>query len=130
MTEPDYLRVRLNIEPAGDGDAEEAEQLARRLRAELSGLNLDLLTTLSASELSPAPHEGTSWTTPLLDHTAHLPTGMLSPVFTLIRRWLGRGKANRRVQVTIGGDTIELTGATEAEQQQLIDEFLRRHSAG
>ncbi|MGW4214540.1 effector-associated constant component EACC1 [Lentzea sp. NPDC004789] len=130
MTEPDYLRLRLNIEPAGDGDADEAEQLARRLRAELSGLNLDLLTTLSASELSPAPQQGTSSTIPFVDYIVQLPTGMLSPVFTLIRWWLGRGKANRRIQVTIGSDSIELTGVTEAEQQQLIDEFLRRHSAG
>jgi len=128
MTEPDLLRVLLNIEPAADGDAEEGDELARRLRAELSGLNLDLLTTLSASELSPAVQEPPRRTSRLLEYG--LLPGALTMLVAVVRSWLRSGNADRRIQVTIGGDTIELKGATPAEQQLLIDEFLRRHTAG
>ena len=49
-------------------------------------------------------------------------------VVAVIREWLRRSGSGRSVKVTIDGDVIELTGASDAMQQQLIDTFVRRHA--
>jgi len=46
----------------------------------------------------------------------------------VIREWLRRSSGGRSVKVTIDGDVIELTGASDEMQQQLIDTFVRRHA--
>lgn len=51
----------------------------------------------------------------------------LKAVFAKIRDWLAR--TERGVELTIDGDTIKLTGATAAQQEQLLAVWLARHGS-
>jgi hypothetical protein len=55
----------------------------------------------------------------------------LRAVVSAVRQWLARGEGTRRtVRLEIGGDALELSEATAADQQRLVDLFVRRHAAG
>jgi hypothetical protein len=50
-------------------------------------------------------------------------------VINSIRDWLRRGQDNqRRVRLELDGDKLELSQASAADQQQLIELFLSRHA--
>jgi Effector Associated Constant Component 1 len=46
----------------------------------------------------------------------------------LVRGWAGRSR--REVEVTIGGDSLKLSGASSEQQERIIDAWLERHAAG
>ena len=53
--------------------------------------------------------------------------GLLSRSAALLR-W---ARASRRdVEVTVGGDTLRLTGVTSEQQDKIIDAWLERHAGG
>ena len=45
-----------------------------------------------------------------------------------IKDWATRN--GRSVEITIDGDTLKVTGISEARQEQLIDVWLAKHSPG
>jgi hypothetical protein len=49
---------------------------------------------------------------------------VLAVVMEALNSWIAR--RNRTVRVEIDGDVLELTGATSAQQQQVVDAWLRR----
>jgi hypothetical protein len=54
----------------------------------------------------------------------------LRSVVDAVRHWLTRGGGVRRtVKLEIGGDVLELSEASTADQQRLIDVFVSRHAA-
>jgi hypothetical protein len=55
----------------------------------------------------------------------------LRAVVAAVRNWLARGEGTRRtVRLEIGGDVLELSEATVADQDRLVDLFAGRHAAG
>ena len=55
----------------------------------------------------------------------------LRAVVQAVRGWLARGQGTRRtVRLEIGGDVLELSEATAADQQRLVDVFVSRHAPG
>jgi hypothetical protein len=61
---------------------------------------------------------------------ASQPRGLRAVVLA-VRNWLARGQGVRRtVRLEIGGEVLELSEATAAEQQRLVDLFVSRHAAG
>jgi hypothetical protein len=54
---------------------------------------------------------------------------VLAAVIAGIRSWLGRNSA-RSVKLTLGGDALEVSGVSSAEQDRLIDLWVARHAAG
>jgi len=55
----------------------------------------------------------------------------LGAVVSEIRKWLARGDGTRRtVRLEIGGDVLELSEATKADQDRLVDLFIDRHVTG
>ena len=52
----------------------------------------------------------------------------LSAVVAVVRGWVDR--SHREVEVSIGGDTLKITGASSEEQEKIIDAWLTRHAAG
>lgn len=56
--------------------------------------------------------------------------GVFTTLIGTLRDWLGRQSGRHRISVTIDGDTIELERASVAQQQQLLDAYVRRHSGG
>jgi hypothetical protein len=51
----------------------------------------------------------------------------LASLVRTIRGWLG-AHAERRVRLELDGDVLELTGATDAERQRLVDAWIERHA--
>jgi hypothetical protein len=55
----------------------------------------------------------------------------LQSVVSVIRGWLRRGGGKgRAVRLELGGDALELSQASGADQERLIELFVRRHTAG
>ncbi|RZT07439.1 hypothetical protein EV649_8146 [Kribbella sp. VKM Ac-2569] len=55
--------------------------------------------------------------------------GMVPLLIAVLRDWLGRRTAGQRVKLTVGDESIEVDAASDDEQRQLIEAFLRRHEA-
>ena len=54
----------------------------------------------------------------------------LRSVVSVIRHWLRRGEGTgRAVRLELGGDALELSQASAADQERLIELFIRRHTA-
>ena len=53
----------------------------------------------------------------------------LRSVVSVIRDWLRRGEGTgRAVRLELGGDALELSQASVADQERLIELFIRRHT--
>ena len=53
----------------------------------------------------------------------------LRSVVSVIRDWLRRGEGTgRAVRLELGGDALEFSQASAADQERLIELFIRRHT--
>jgi len=82
-------------------------------------------------ELSEVPDfvpngaKGTGW---LAGLAASLPASGVTALFRFLRSWVIR--TGRTVEVSIGGDTIKIGGASQAQQDRVIEAWLARHASG
>jgi hypothetical protein len=107
-------------------DLEELDQLTRSLRRELLELDVDSVEQATAG---PAP-DGTRGlevaAVGALLVKAQASAELLGKLVGLVRGWLrGARGESRTLRLTIDGQSIELIQATDAQQQQLVDEFIR-----
>jgi hypothetical protein len=114
----------LEVDPGPDGDAEEAAELALRLRDELDELD-GVSARLAHGGPPPSGSKGAGaveWGTLVVQL---LSSGALTALLTSATGWVAR---NRRgtVRVKLGDDELELTGATSEEQQHLVADWLER----
>jgi len=116
----------LQVLPVADSDAEELADLAGELRAELLGVDVAAVAPLTAEE-APEGAKGlgtlAGW---LLVRFGNLDG--LRAVLAVLRGWASR--TGRTVEVSIGGDTLKVTGATSQQQEMIIDAWLARHAPG
>ena len=54
----------------------------------------------------------------------------IEKVLGVVRAWFNKKPAARTLKITVGSDVLELSAATLEQQQQLIDAFVKRSSAG
>jgi hypothetical protein len=125
MTEPDTQRALVRLEVADEAGDEELDRLARRLRAELGELDVDVLAV--AGDLPAGAKAADPVTIGSLVVAFSAAGGVFPGLLETLREWLGRQAGKHRIKVTVDGDTVELERATSAERQQLIDAFVRRH---
>jgi hypothetical protein len=121
------LSVELQAGP--DTDAEERARLAGRLRAELLDLDVDTVRQPVLGEV-PKDAKGAD-----LLAVGQLVVGLvatpevLASIIGAVQSWLGRNRA-RFVKLTLGGDALEVSGVSSAEQDRLIDLWVSRHGTG
>ena len=122
------LRLQLSEEGA---DAERLAKLAGYLRAELLQLDVEDVNALPAGEPPPGSRAfGVDTVGALLIALGQSAEGLRS-VVSAVRDWLRRGDGPRRtVRLELGGDALELSQASAADQERLIELFVRRHTAG
>jgi hypothetical protein len=125
MTEPDTQRALVRLEVADEAGDEELDRLARRLRAELGELDVDVLAV--AGDLPAGAKAADPVTIGSLVVAFSAAGGVFPGLLETLREWLGRQAGKHRIKVTVDGDTVELERATSAERQQLIDAFVQRH---
>lgn len=126
------MNVRLDLHVSEEGaDSERLAVLADYLRAELLQLTVENVTALQAGAAPPGTR-GSEVTAAggLLVTLGQAAEGVRS-VVSVIKDWLrrgGNGGPTRRVRLELDGDTLELSQATSAEQERLIELFVKRHT--
>jgi hypothetical protein len=122
------LRLQLVEEGA---DAERLAALTGYLRGELLQLDVEDVTALQAGEPPPGSRAFDVATVgALLIALGQSAEGLRSVVFA-IRDWLRRGEGTQRtVRLELDGDALELSQASTADQAQLIELFVARHTRG
>jgi hypothetical protein len=121
--------VRLELSEDG-ADAERLDALTGFLRRELLQLDVADVAGLPAGEPPPGSRAFDVLAVGGLLVTLGRSAEGLRAVVDAVRNWLTRGGGVRRtVRLEIGGDVLELSEASPADQQRLIDVFVSRHAA-
>jgi Effector Associated Constant Component 1 len=106
-----------------DGDDEDIAELTRRLRAELSELNVDSIDSVAG----PPPEPGARGAGIVVGWLAvRLGKEGLGTVVAAVVSWVTR--TGHSVEVTMDGETLKVAAATGAQQDQIIKDFLARHA--
>jgi hypothetical protein len=116
----------MQVIPLADSDAEELADLARQLDAELLGVDDATVGPLPAGEV-PEGAKGLGDVAGWLLAQFGTPDGLHALVAAVHRFALRTG---RTVEVSIGGDSLKVTGATSQQQEKIIDAWLARHGPG
>lgn len=101
--------------------------LARQLHAELRQQDLESIDAVDRAE-APAGGKGAEpaeWGMWLVTLSAS--GGVLMSLISVAKDWLNRRGSGNRIKITINGDSVELDGASSAEQATLLAAFVRRH---
>jgi hypothetical protein len=122
------LRLQLSEEGA---DAERLAVLTGYLRVELLRLDVEDVSALPAGEPPPGARVfGAAAVGALLVAVGQSAEGLRS-VVSVVMDWLRRGGGTgRAVRLELGGDALELSQASAADQERLIELFIRRHATG
>jgi hypothetical protein len=113
------VAIKLDV---GRAEPDEVEELSRLLLDELREADVDA----ELVDAGDAP-EGTKGFGLLAvgSLVVKIVSGKaLKNALDVLRAWLARD-ANRSAKVVVGGNSIELSGLTADQQQQLIDEWVR-----
>jgi hypothetical protein len=116
----------MQVVPIADSDAEELADLAGQLHAELLGVDGASVGPLPAGAV-PEGAKG------LGDVAGWLVAqfGTLDGLRALVAAVRGfASRTGRTVEVSIGGDSLKVTGATSQQQEKIIDAWLARHGPG
>jgi hypothetical protein len=120
------LRLQLSEEGA---DAERLAVLTRYLRSELLQLDVEDVKALPAGEPPPGARAFDVATVGALLIALGKSAEGLRSVVSVIQGWLGRGEGKGRVvRLELGGDALELSQASAADQERLIELFVLRHT--
>lgn len=123
----DAVSVLVALEADADANDIERETLARQLRSELCHVDFDSISELDGQEVPAGAKaaELAEWGVWLVTLSAS--GGVLTSLISVTKDWLDRRGAGNRIKITIGGDTIELDGASSAQQAALMKAFVQRH---
>jgi hypothetical protein len=122
------LHLHLSEEGA---DAERLATLTGYLRGELLQLDVEDVTALPAGEPPPGSRAFDAAAVGALVIALGQSAEGLRSVVSAIRDWLRRGEGTRRtVRLELAGDALELSQASAADQQRLIELFVSRHATG
>lgn len=120
--------VRVGVVEEGSDDAR-LEELALLLRQELLTLDVRAVEPYREGETPEGTRgPGLAAIAGVLSVSLQPGLQVLGTVVSVVRDWLRRSGSGRTVKVTIDGDTIELSGASDAVQQQLVDAWVRKHT--
>lgn len=111
-----------------DADPERLDSLTRLLLSDLREVD-DVDVSVATSGQAP---DGTRVVDPIMVGgliVTLLTSQGLPHLIEAIRGWLRRGvdEQTRSVKLQLDGDSLELTAATTAQQEKLVDLFVSRH---
>ena len=120
--------MRLHLTEDG-ADPERVSALTGYLRAELLQLDVEDVRPLPAGEAPPGSRAFEVAAVGALLVSLGKSADGLRAVVGAIRGWLARGDGARRtVRLELGGDVLELSEASAADQQRLIELFVSKHA--
>jgi hypothetical protein len=122
------LRLQLSEEGA---DAGRLTVLTGYLRSELLRLDVEDVKALPAGQPPPGSRAFDGATVGGLLIALGQSAEGLQLVVSAIKGWLRRGeRKGRTVRLELGGDALELSQASTADQERLIEMFVSRHATG
>jgi hypothetical protein len=124
----DVLRLRVTLVPDAELDAEAADRLTRRLRTELAELDVESVALAADGSVPDGAKAADPVTLGAIVVALSASGGVFTVLIDTVRDWLGRSSGRHRVVLTIGDDTIELDRATAAQQRDLVEAYIRRHT--
>jgi hypothetical protein len=92
------------------------------------GEELREFDNVEISEIPDIAPNGTKGAGGYVGLVASLPVAGVTSLFRFLRAWVIR--TGRTVEVSIGSDTIKIIGASEEQQDRVIEAWLGRHAAG
>jgi len=123
-SQPAELKLFFDVGP--DTDDDEMERLGYSLRADLRDLDVDIVEPTATRAIPEDARAAEA----LLLGAAIVRLGRTSEAFSsllrTLRSWLGN-HADRRVRIELDGDVLELTGASDAERERLVNVWIDRH---
>jgi hypothetical protein len=119
------LRLEIELEP--DADATEFEYATTQLRHELLELDVDGVD-LPAGAPPPADTRGLEMAA-LGTLIVGAGRAAIGPIVQAVQSWVAR-RSSRSVKITIDGDSIELSNASQEDQRRLLESFLAGHADG
>jgi hypothetical protein len=119
--------VRVGVVEDG-ADAARLEELALQLRQELLTLDVRSVEPVGDGDAPPGTRGGLSAIAGLLSVSLAPGLQVIGAVVAVVRDWLRRSGSGHTIKLSIDGDTIELTGATDEVQQRLVDAWVLKHS--
>lgn len=121
---------QLRIQVSEDGaDAARLDAVTGYLRQDLVQLDVDDVTTLAAGPPPPGARAVSITAVGGLLVALGGSVDILRSVVGAVQAWLGRGSGARRtIRLELGGDALELSQASAADQERLIGLFISRHS--
>jgi hypothetical protein len=121
---------QLRIQVSEDGaDAARLDAVTGYLRQDLVQLDVDDVTTLAAGPPPPGARGVNITAVGGLLVALGGSADILRSVVSAVQAWLGRGSGVRRtIRLELGGDALELSQASAADQERLIGLFISRHS--
>jgi hypothetical protein len=123
----DSLTLRLELMLGEDAGAEEVDAAAGDLLRELRELDVDSVERPSGG---PAPAGSRALEVAALGAlVVKLGQGAVGPLARVLQDWLAR-RSGRSVKLTLGGDSLEITGGSARYQRELIETFLAARTAG
>jgi hypothetical protein len=121
------IDLRLSI-VQDQADAAGLEREAIQLAQEVEALDVDRVGPLPAGETPPGARSGSIAAIGALLVSLEPTTRLLTSLVQTVRGWLKSRGGNRTVHLELGGDVLELSGATTAQQEQLVDAWIRAHA--
>ena len=119
--------VRLGVVEEGSDEAR-LEELALMLRQELLALNVRSVEPYAEGEAPDGSRSALAAIAGVLTVSLQPGLQVVGAVVAVVRDWLRRSGGGRTVKIAMDGDVIELTGASDEMQQQLVDAWVKKHS--
>ncbi len=110
---------------APDADAAELDEAARQLRSEL--LELDVADVAQLAKGPPPPGARAIEASIVGALAVTAARGVVAAVVGALAQWVG-SSSNRTVKITLGEDSLELSGASLEDQRRLVESFLAHHA--
>jgi hypothetical protein len=120
----DVLQLRVDVGLAPDADAGELDEAARLLRSEL--LELDVVDVALLAD-GPPPPGARAVEAAAVGLAVTAAREVVAAVVRSLERWVG-SRSSRTVKLTLGEDSLELSGASLGDQRQLVEAFLTHHA--
>ena len=117
-------RLTIAVERGPDSDLDELARLTGQLRSQLLQLDVENVELVRAGQAPPGSKVADPITIGALVVTL-APTA-LQGVIGLVQHWL-KDRPVSSIKVTLGRDTLELTGASPEHVEQLTKAFMARH---
>jgi len=117
------MRLLIAIGEPG-ADAERLQSLSDGVRTELLELDVDEVRPVRTGEVPPGARAVDAAAVGAFVVSLGGSAEALNQILTALRSWVGRSRAPRSVEMTVGDKTLRISDASLDQQDRLIDTFV------